>query len=134
MDTIGLPNASWWENTSTVVVKEDYLAQDEAWVNKQMVSLNVKGNQPNMQMTGDRNILIVQRMVQPGSVVAVKRANGRIKTVELPKDAGQLLIADLMYLVNQIDALNTPPMTTEEQEAFLPGATGQSEANSGTES
>jgi hypothetical protein len=95
-----------------------------------MMSLNVKGNQPNVQMTGDRNILIVQRMVQSGSVVSVKRSNGRIKTVELPKDAGQLLIADLMYLVNQIDAANTPPMTAEEQESFLPGATGQSEENS----
>lgn len=116
MDVIGIPNAPWWNNNSTVVVKEDYLAQDEAWVLNQVVALSSDDMQ-DIQ-TKHIDILKVRRMVQPGSVVAVNRANGRVKTVQLPQDASQLLWNDVEYILKEINRLNVPVMTPDEQKTF----------------
>ena len=138
MDTIAIENAHWWLNHSAVLVKEDYLAQDEVWVNKQLVTINTTGSgsrtRPDVQMSEkDRNVLIVERMVQPGSVVAVQRSQGRVKTVKLPQEASQLLYPDLIYIVGQVEALNLP-MDVQEQEDFLPTANEPAETNSQTTS
>jgi hypothetical protein len=132
-NTIAIENASWWMAHSQVVVKEDYLATDEAWVNDQLIAIGVKGQgakaTPDMRMTGkDRSTLIAQRMVCPGSVVAVRRRSGRVHTVQLPQEADQLLYVDLIYIIQQIEYLNAP-MTAEELAAFLPSAKESSKAS-----
>jgi hypothetical protein len=134
MDTIGIQNAPWWLPNSTVVVREDYLAEDEGWINSQLFSFGMSGSgantTPDMQMSGkDRNTLFVQRMTQPGSVVAVPRSNGRVKTVHLPDEASQLLHTDLLYIVQRIEAVNAPPMTPQQQADFLKSVNGQSGGN-----
>lgn len=138
MDTVAIQNAHWWQNHSHVLVKEDYVASDEAWINKQLITINTTGTgsrtKPDVQMSEkDRNVLIVERMVQPGSVVAVQRSAGRVKTVRLPQEAAQLLYPDLIYIVQQIEVLNLP-MDTQEQENFLPDANAPVETNSETTS
>lgn len=125
-DTIQIPNAPWWEAHSHVIIKEDFLAEDEAWVQNQLAKVQGYGtNKPSMEMTlGNIRILTIQRMVT-GGIVAVTRGNGRIKTVNLPHEAGKLLKSDLDYIFEQIDKLN-PDMTEEQQEDFLPSANGAS--------
>ena len=127
--TFGIENAPWWLPHSQVLVREDYLAEDEAWIANQIVQVQNAGTQQASVSTqaGSLNILKVKRMVVQG-VVAVKRANGRIKTVNLPHEAGKLLAQDLTYIASQIDALNAP-MTAGEQAAFLPTANAPSEGN-----
>ncbi len=73
-ETIHIPNASWWEAHSRVLIKEDFTAGDEAWINNQVSKLKGAGsNKPSIDMQlGNIRILTVQRMVIEG-VVAVKR-------------------------------------------------------------
>lgn len=131
-NTIGIDNAPWWLPHSIVVLKEDYTAADETWVQKNMIKFGTEGRganmTPDMQMGKERGVLQAERMVQPGSVVAVMRRNGRVKTVHLPQEAESLLLPDLNYIINQIDALNEV-MTPEEQANFLPSANGHAEAH-----
>lgn len=135
IETIGLPNAPWWLNHSTVIAKADRTAADDAWIQKNLMRVNVNGSgsnaTPEMKM-GDKdfNILLIERLVQPGSVVAVKRSQGRTKTVNLPSEAGSLLITDLAYIVSELNKLNEPIMDEEQQAAFLLYAKEQSRANS----
>ena len=128
-DTIQIPNAKWWLPHSHVIVKEDFLAEDEAWINNQLSKIQGYGsNKPTMEMlVGNVRILTVQRMVTSG-VVAVKRGGDRVKTVALPHEANKLLKSDLDYIFGEIDKLN-PDMTEEEQQDFLPSANGASLTN-----
>lgn len=126
MDITNIPNAPHWLNHSVVIVKEDYTAGDEAWILNKLVSIDAT----SVQMTGKhKDILTVQRMVQPGSVVAVQRAGGRVKTVHLPQEAESLLWSDVEYITSQIKQLNEPPMSEEEQTDFLPESNAHSPAN-----
>ena len=130
-DTVQIPNAPWWEPHSHVIVKEDFLASDEAWIQnrlsgKMKVDKNGKSAEAEM-LVGNVNILLIQRMVVQG-IVAVKRLSGRIKTVSLPAEAGQLLKNDIDYICAEINRLN-PDMEEDEQEDFLPGANGHSTTN-----
>ena len=127
--TIGIPNAKWWLPHSHVVIKEDFLAEDQEWIGNQTNRVIGAGTPMAQVVTqlGSANVLLVKRMVTQG-VVAVKRANDRIKTVHLPAEAGQLLSADLEYIAQQIAQHNTP-MTEEQQEDFLPSADEPSAAN-----
>lgn len=119
MDITNIQNAPHWLNHSVVIVKEDYTAADEAWILNKLVSLDSN----SVQMTGKhKDILTVQRMVQAGSVVAVTRSNGRVKTVHLPQETEELLWSDVEYIIAEINKLNEPPMTQEEQQAFLPSS------------
>lgn len=130
-EPICIDNAAWWLPHSHVLVKEDYTAADEAWVQARMVKIGVQGTgtkaTPDMQIGKERGILQVERMVVAGSVVAVQRRNGRVKTVNLPQEAESLLLTDLAYIIGQIEALNEV-MTPEEQTDFLPSAGEPSEA------
>ena len=122
-----IPNAQHWLNNSVVVVKEDYTAGDEAYVMNTLVRIDA-GNA--VQLTGKHHsIVLVKRMVQHGSVVAVPRSGGRVKTVHLPDEAENLLLHDLEYIVEQITKLNEPAMTPEEQEAFPQPVSEHSQAN-----
>lgn len=115
MDITNIPNAPHWNNNSVVIVKEDYTASDEAWILNKLVSIDAA----TVQITGKhKDILTIQRMVQPGSRVAVNRSGGRVKTVELPQGAEDLLWNDVAYIVTQIEKLNAPPMSEDEQTAF----------------
>jgi hypothetical protein len=131
-DTVQIPNAPWWENNSYVVVKEDFLEEDSAWVQNHLnwqarTDRNNKQNSAIDAQIGNVNILTIQRMVVQG-LVAVKRRDGRIKTVNLPTDAGKLLKNDSDYIMAEINKLN-PDMAEEAQEAFLASANGQSKGN-----
>lgn len=125
--SIPIDNAPWWEDGSSVSIKEDYLAEDEAYVNNGMMKVvGLESGKPEMQNnSGSQGILKVERMVIQGTVRVkrgdAKRGTERIKTVLLPQDARLLMARDLNYIVKQIDAYN-PPMTAEEQESFLPSA------------
>ena len=131
-NTIGIDNAPWWLPHSTVVLREDYTAADEAWVQSRIAKVSVQGS--GSGASGDvsfgkgRGVLQIERMSMPGSIVAVQRRNGRVKTVKLPQEAEQLLAPDLVYIVGQIEALNEP-IAPEEQESFLPSANGHSEVS-----
>ena len=121
-----IPNAAHWLNNSVVVVKEDYTAGDEAWILNQLVRIDAT----SAQVTGKhKDILTVQRMVVPGSIVAVRRSADRVKTVQLPADAEKLLWSDLEYIVEQITKLNEPPMSEDEQKAFPQPVSEHSQAN-----
>lgn len=121
-NTIAIENAPWWLNHSQVVIKEDMLAEDQEWVTNQIVRVvNAGTPQATVEtLPGSSNRLLVQRMVVSG-VVAVNRPNGRVKTVNLPQDAGKLLSQDLDYIVAQINKLNEP-MDAQAQADFLPSA------------
>lgn len=126
MDTIQLTNAKHWEPNSIVFVKEDYCAGDEAWAINQLLAIAPD----SQQATGrHKDILIIKRLVQPGSQVTVRRSGGRVKTVQLPAQAEELLISDLNYIAAQIQKINEP-MSEEEQAAFLASASAPSGANS----
>jgi len=128
-ETIHIPNAPWWEAHSRVLIKEDFTAGDEAWINNQVSKLKGAGsNKPSIDMQlGNIRILTVQRMVVEG-VVAVKRRNGRVKTVQLPQEVERLLKSDIDYIMSQIDEAN-PDMTEEEQTDFLDSAKEHSETS-----
>ncbi len=122
-----IPNAPHWTNNSVVIVREDYLAEDEAWIINNLVRLDPTNA---LQLTSKhKDILTVQRMVVPGSIVAVRRSADRVKTVQLPADAEKLLWNDLQYIVEQINKLNEPPMTPEEQQTFPKPVSEHSQAN-----
>jgi hypothetical protein len=129
-ETITIDNASWWMNHSIVVIREDMLAEDSEWIGNQATRVVNAGTQfARIESSlGSANILLVKRMVVSG-VVAVQRLNGRVKTVNLPQDAGKLLSQDLDYIAEQINKYNAPsaPMTEAQQQDFLPSANGQSE-------
>jgi len=130
-DTVQIPNAPWWLPHSHVIVKEDFLASDEAWIqnhlgNKMKIDKNSKNPEVDMLM-GNVNILLVARMVVQG-VVAVKRTSDRIKTVSLPAEADKLLKNDIDYICAEINRLN-PDMEEDEQEDFLAGANGHSKTS-----
>jgi hypothetical protein len=120
--TVDIANASWWEPGSGVVIKEDLLAEDEAYIaNHMMIVSGLESGKPQMEnQSGAQGIFKVERMVVRGTVI-VKRPGDRIKRVLLPEQAGQLMARDLAYIVKQIDTLN-PPMSAEEQADFLPAA------------
>ena len=121
-----IPNAPHWLNNSVVIVKEDYTAGDEAWILNQLVRID----STSAQVTGKhKDILTIQRMVQPGSVVAVNRSGGRVKTVHLPQEADELLWSDTQYIVEQITRLNEPPMTEDEKKGSSTPAKEHSQAN-----
>ena len=124
VDTVAIPNAAWWAPHSFVICKEDMLAEDEAWIQNRLSKIQGYGsNKPSMEMmVGNIRILTIQRMVTSG-LVAVTRGSGRIKTVNLPHEAGKLLKSDLDYIFGEIDKLN-PDMTEEQQTDFLPSANG----------
>ena len=123
MNTIGIKNAAWWLPHSTVVLKADYQAKDEAWILNSLVSMDGTNA---VQMTGKhKDILTVQRMTQPGSVVAVQREEGRVLTVRLPDEAEELLWTDVEYINAEIEKLKGPPLLTQEQQAaFLEALNG----------
>lgn len=134
-EVITIKNAPWWENYSIVTIKEDFLAEDQEWIannTTKIINSGTKDVQIESSL-GSANILLVKRMVVSG-VVAVKRANDRVKTVNLPQDARKLLSQDLDYIAEQINKYNAPsmPMTQEQQQDFLPSANAPSEANSTT--
>lgn len=124
--TIGIINAPWWLNHSHVLIREDMLAEDSAWIANQSTRLVGAGTaNPQIEFqAGNTNIFLVKRMVVQG-IVAVKRANDRVKTVHLPQEAEKLLSQDLDYIVAQINKHNQP-MTEDEQRDFLPGVNGHS--------
>jgi hypothetical protein len=128
-NTIGIPNASWWENHSQVLIKEDLLAEDQEWITNNTTKVVNPGTQfaRTEQSLGSVNILLIKRMVVSG-VVAVKRSGDRIKTVNLPQDASKLLAQDVDYIVGEISKYNAP-MSDQEQSDFLNSAGGQSEAS-----
>jgi hypothetical protein len=134
-ETITIDNASWWMNHSIVVIREDMLAEDSEWIGNQSTRVVNAGTQfARIESSlGSANILLVKRMVVSG-VVAVQRLNGRVKTVNLPQDAGKLLSQDLDYIAEQISKYNAPsaPMTEAQQQDFLPAATAPSETISPT--
>lgn len=123
-DTVQIPNASWWEPNSHVLVKEDFLEEDQAWIQNQIVSINAGNDGKNTVTTraGNLKSLKIQRMVVSGRV-DVKRSSGRIKSVILPHEAGKLLANDANYIDDEIDKLNAP-LTPGEQQDFLPSANG----------
>lgn len=130
MDTIGIPNAPWWLNNSTVALKGLYLAEDDAWVTNQVSTSKIQ-NAGSTNMTvetnvGNQSVLKIQRMVTQGTV-AVMLKGGKTYTVHLPQEAGKLLPPDANYILAQIDELGQP-MSAEEQASFLASANGQSEA------
>lgn len=129
-EPIAIPNAPWWLPHSHVLLKEDYTAADESWVLARTAKMSVQAGSTKatgeVQMGKDRGVLQIERMTIPGSVVAVQRRNGRVKTVHLPQEAEKLLVTDLAYIIGQIEALNEV-MTPEEQADFLPGAPAPSE-------
>ena len=127
MDVTNIPNAPHWLNHSVVIVKEDYTAADEAWILNKLISIESS----SVQITGKhKDILTVQRMVQAGSVVAVQRSNGRVKTVKLPQEAEELLWSDVEYIIAELDKLKGPPPLTEaEQKDFLPASNEHSQAH-----
>lgn len=129
MDTIGIPNAPWWLNNSTVVLKGLYLAEDDAWVTNNMLTIQGAGTTGATVEShgGDQQILKVQRMVRQGTVAVMLRG-GATYEVTLPQEAKKLLQVDLDYISKQIDALSQP-MSAEEQEAFLASANAHSQAN-----
>lgn len=122
---IGLVNAPWWLPHSTVLLKGVLKASDEAWIQNSMISVTGAGQNAVVETNpGNSTILKVKRMVQQGTVAVMLRG-GQKYEVSLPKDAGELLSADLAYIVGQIDAMSQP-MSAEEQQAFLESANGQS--------
>lgn len=126
---IGLTNAPWWLNHSTVSLKGLYLAEDDAWVNNNIVRVQ-NANTPNASVEtrpGDQAILKIQRMVQSGTVAVMLRG-GATYSVSLPNEANKLLPADRDYILSQIDALSQP-MSAEEQQAFLASASAPSAAS-----
>lgn len=127
--TIAIPNASWWMPHSQVLLKEDLLAEDQAWIANQTTRIVNPGTSFARveSYLGDASILLVKRMVVHGTV-AVKRSGDRVKTVTLPQEAGRLLRQDLDYIASKINEYNQP-MTEEQQQDFLPAANGQSETN-----
>lgn len=128
-DIMSIPNAPHWLNHSHVEVRPDVLASDQEWIANQSNTVVNPGTQFARieSKVGSANILLVKRMVVSG-VVAVNRPGGRVKTVNLPQDAGKLLAFDLDYIAGQISALNEP-MSAEQQASFLPSVNGQSAAN-----
>jgi hypothetical protein len=120
--TIDIDNAPWWEPGSGVVLKEDLLAEDEAYINNRLMKVTgLESGNPQMEnQSGSQGIFKVERMIIRGTVI-VKRPGNRVKRVSLPEGAGQLMARDLAYIVKQIDRLN-PPMSAEEQRDFLPTA------------
>src|SRR6202040_3873867 len=106
-ETVQIENAAHWENHSFVRVRDEFLAEDEAWITNQIVKVQKSGNAKAEVETcpGDSNIYKVQRMVIEG-VVAVRLRNGRVKTINLPVNAGKLLASDLNYIVSKIDEMN----------------------------
>ena len=127
MDVTNIPNAPHWLNHSVVIVKEDYLAEDAAKVLHALIRLN-ENNELELPMK-HQDIVKVQHMVQPGSVVAVPRSNGRVKTCKLPEETTQLLWDDLQYILKEIEKLSAPPMTKKEQEDFPKPASEHLQAN-----
>ena len=124
-NAIGIPNADWWLPHSTVLLKGVLKASDEAWISNNMISVTGAGQNAVVESTpGNQTILKVKRMVQQGTVAVMIRG-GQKYEVSLPKDAGELLSADLAYIVGQIDAMSMP-LSVEEQAAFLDSAQGQS--------
>lgn len=127
--TIGIPNASWWMPHSQVLIKEDLLAEDQEWITNQTTRIINPGTQFARveQSVGSAGILLVKRMVVQG-VVAVKRSNDRVKTVNLPQEANKLLSQDIEYITEQIGKYNQP-MSTQEQQDFLTSASEPSGTN-----
>lgn len=118
-NAIGITNAPHWLNSSIVTLKGLYLAGDEAFVTNNMVSFQGTGTNASVQtLAGNQGLLKIQRMVLPGSVVAVMLRDGTTHEVALPADAENLFPADLAYISDQIDAISKP-MTAQEQIDFL---------------
>lgn len=129
-NAIGITNAPHWLNHSQVTLKGLYLAGDEAWITNNMVSVQGVGTADAAVQTkaGDQGLLKIQRMVVPGSIVAVMLRDGSTYEVALPTDADKLFAGDLSYISAQIDAISKP-LTAQEQADFLKSASAPSEAN-----
>lgn len=128
--SIGITNAKWWLNTSTVALKGLFLAEDDAYVQNNIISVQNPG-ESNMEvqtLQGSQGLLKLQRMVQKGSVVSVMLRSGDSYTVNLPDDAGKLLPVDVGYILAQINMVSQP-MNEQEQKDFLASANAQSETN-----
>lgn len=122
---IAVPNAPWWLPHSTVLLKGVLKGSDEAWIQNNMISVSGSGQNAVVESNpGNLTLLKVQRMVKQGTV-AVMLKDGSKYEVILPKDVGELLSADLAYIVSRIDLLSQP-MSAEEQVAFLASVNGQS--------
>lgn len=128
MDVTNIPNAPHWLNNSVVIVKEDYTAGDMSWVMNSLARVDIT-NQELIIKAGHQSILTIKRMVQPGSVVSVKRSGDRVKTVHLPDEAEDLLDRDMKYIIAEIDNLQEPPMTEEEKKDSSMTANAHSQAN-----
>lgn len=131
MSPIAIANAKWWLNHSIVSLKGLFLAEDDAWINNNIVSVQNAGT-PNAKLEtrpGDQATLKIQRMVQTGTVAVMLRG-GQTYSVSLPAEANKLLPADRDYILAQIDDLSQP-MSAEEQQAFLASASEPSAAASG---
>jgi hypothetical protein len=127
-NAIGITNAQHWLNHSHVELKGLYLAGDEAFVTNNMVSFQGTGASASVQtLAGNQGLLKIQRMVLPGSVVAVMLRDGTTYEVALPNDVENLFPDDLAYISAQIDAISKP-MTEQEQADFLKSVNARSEA------
>lgn len=127
-ETVQIPNAPWWQNSSYVIVKEDFTAEDEASVINRVTKIKGSGANTSMEShAGENKIYILERMVQSGKVV-VERKNGRTKEVNLPAQARNLLLPDLDYIMKCIND-NNPSMDEQAQADFLPSANGATPTN-----
>ncbi len=77
---------------------------------------------------GDSARIKIQHMVTQGKVAVMLAPDGEKYEVDLPKDAGRLLDADALYILEQIEAVSKP-MSMEEQKVFLARANGHSKAS-----
>lgn len=129
MGEITIPNAPYWQPHSYCRLKGLYLAEDEAFVTNNVVSITGAGTQSASVETraGDQAMLKVQRMVVAGTVAVMLRGGAKYE-VSLPGEVGKLLPGDLAYISEQIDSMSQP-MTAEEQQAFLASQNVPAEAN-----
>lgn len=115
-----IKNAPWWMNHSHVVLKGLYLAGDDAAI------ADASRGQP-----GAAALMKIRTMVKSGVVAVMMRTGtdaegkplGEKHEVKLPGEVEKLLLPDLLYINEQIDALGRP-MSAEEQADFFAAASG----------
>lgn len=128
-NTIPIPNAPHWLNHSMVVLKGPVLASDGAWVTNQIIAAErASADGENVEShAGDQLLFKVKRMVKEGTVAVMLKGGAKYE-VSLPKDVNKLLLVDLAYISQQIDA-TSEPMNAQEQADFLASVNGRSEAS-----
>ncbi len=112
-----IKNAEWWMNHSHVLLKGILTLDDNA-----TVANAAEGHR------GDTARLKIQHMVTQGVVAVMLPPDGEKYECKLPDEAGNLLDADALYILEQIEAISKP-MSAEEQKAFLARANAHSKAS-----